>query len=333
MRFHGRVFPGRRGYAARASFAVILAAAMAAAAPTRAGPDPYAQPGRLVRLADGRALNLVCSGRGSPTVILESGFGAGAFAWGQVQPVVARKTRVCSYDRAGYGFSDPGPLPRDGAAIARDLDGALRRAGERGPFVIVGHSAGGLYARLFAARRHSEAAGLVLVDTSVPFQDRRLAAAFGAGAGGLEGVRRHPAACLKAAESGSQAALEVEGCLPKQTARARAAAARPGGWRTQVSELDTLFTTTSEQVNRTRPVLKDVPPIGLPASATGVAAGQEDPGAMVWQSLHREIAAGALDGQQRIVKSSHLMMSDRPEVVAAAALELVDANRKAVSRR
>jgi hypothetical protein len=167
----------------------------------------------------------------------------------------------------------------------------------------------------------------------VPFQDRRLAAAFGSGAGSLEGVRRHPAACLKAAESGSQAALEAEGCLPRQPGRARAAAARPGGWRTQVSELDTLFTTTSEQVNRTRPVLKDVPTIVLTASPTGVAAGQEDPGALVWQSLHREIAAGSLGGQQRIVKSSHLMMSDRPEVVAGAILELVDASRKSAAQR
>lgn len=298
-----------------------------------AAPDPYAQPGRLVRLADGRSINMVCSGRGSPTVILESGFGAGAFAWGQVQPIIARKTRVCSYDRAGYGFSDPGPLPRDGAAIARDLDDALRRAGERGPFVIVGHSAGGLYARLFAARRRSEAVGLVLVDTSVPFQDRRFAAAFGGGAGGLEGVRRHPAACLQAAESRSQVALEAEGCLPKRPARARAAAAQPGGWRTQVSELDTLFTTTSEQVNRARPVLKEIPTIVLTASSTGVVAGQEDPGAMLWQALHREIAAASLGGQHRLVKSGHLMMVDRPDVVAEAALELVDASRKTPAGR
>ena len=333
IRLRGQVFSRRTGHAPRTWLVAILASATVGATPTAAGPDPYAQPGRLVRLADGRALNLVCSGRGSPTVILESGFGAGAFAWGQVQPVVARRTRVCSYDRAGYGFSDPGPLPRDGAAIARDLDGALRITGERGPFVIVGHSSGGLYARLFAARRRSEAAGLVLVDPSVPFQDRRFAAAFGSSAGGLEGVRRHPAACLQAAEARSQAALEAEGCLPKQPAHARAAAARPGGWRTQVSELDTLFTTTSDQVNRTRPVLKDVPTIVLSASPTGVAAGQEDPAAMVWQSLHREIAAASLAGQHRIVKSSHLMMSDRPEIVAGAALELVDASRKTAARR
>lgn len=328
-----RAFPNRRGHIARTALAAFLTLAMAGVTSAAAAPDPYAQPARLVRLADGRALNLVCSGRGSPTVILESGFGAGAFAWGRVQPAVARKTRVCSYDRAGYGFSDPGPLPRDGAAIARDLDGALRKAGERGPFVIAGHSAGGLYGRLFAARRRSETVGLVLVDPSVPFQDRRLAAAFGSGVGGLEGVRRHPAACLQAAKSGSQAALEAEGCLPKQAGRARVAAARPGGWRTQVSELDTLFTATSEQVNRTRPVLKDVPTIVLTASPTGVAAGQEDPGAMVWQSLHAEIAASSLRGQHRIVKSSHLMMNDRPEIVAGAILELVDASRKAAARR
>jgi pimeloyl-ACP methyl ester carboxylesterase len=282
-----------------------------------------------VRLLDGRAINLVCSGRGAPTVLLESGFGAGAFAWGQVQPILARRTHVCSYDRAGYGFSDVGPMPRDGAAIARDLDAALRKAGERGPFVIVGHSAGGLYARLFAARRHKDAAGLVLVDTSVPFQDRRFAAVFGANVSGdLEGPRRRPAACLTAAESGSMTALEAEGCLPKSAGPARIAASRPGVWRTQISELDTLFTTTSEQVNRTRPILKDVPTIVLTASSTGVAAGQEDPGAAVWQALHREIAAGAFRGEQRIVKSSHMMMSDRPEVVAAATLQLVDASRK-----
>jgi pimeloyl-ACP methyl ester carboxylesterase len=312
---------------------VILALIAIGATPSHGRADPYAQPGRLVRLPDGRTINLVCSGRGSPTVLLEAGFGAGAFAWGQVQPIVARTTRVCSYDRAGYGFSDPGPLPRDGASIARDLDNALRRAGERGPFVIVGHSSGGLYGRLFAARRHSETAGLVLVDTSVPFQDRRFAAVFGPGVGGLEGVRRHPAACLQAVENRSQAALEAEGCLPKRPQRARVAAARPGGWRNQVSELDTLFTTTSEQVSRARPVLKDIPTIVLTASPTGVAAGQEDPGAMVWQALHREVAADSLGGQQRLVKSSHLMMSDRPDVVAAAVLELVAACRKAAAQR
>src|SRR5689334_11197544 len=90
MRLCEQVFPRRKSPAVRTWLAAVLAVATVGATPAAAS-DPYAQPGRLVRLADGRALNLVCSGRGSPTVILEAGFGAGAFAWGQVQPVVARR--------------------------------------------------------------------------------------------------------------------------------------------------------------------------------------------------------------------------------------------------
>lgn len=310
-----------------AAIALAVVGASSGAAPLSSR-DPYAQPARIVRLSDGRAMNLVCSGKGLPTVVLESGFGAGAFAWDRVQPLIAAQTRVCSYDRAGYGFSEPGPMPRDGEAIARDLDQMLKRAGERGPFVIVGHSAGGLYARLFAARRPREIAGLVLVDTSVPFQDRRVAAVFGNNAGNLEGARRRPAACLEAAQKGSEAALEAGGCLPHDGTLARAIAAKPGPWETQLSELDTLFTSTSVQVGRTVPVIREVPAIVLTASRTGLPAGPSEPGAMVWQELHHEIAASFLGGRQRLVKSSHLMMSDRPEVVAAAALELVRSARK-----
>ncbi len=293
-----------------------------------AGRNPYAQPARMIRLDDGRAMNFICNGRGSPTVLLESGFGAGAAAWGTVQPVLAAKTRVCSYDRAGYGFSDPGPMPRDGEAIARDLDQALRKAGERGPFGMVGHSAGGLYARLFAARRPDEIAGLVLVDTSVPFQDQRISGVFGRNAGGLNGLRQRPATCLRAVKKKLEEALDAAGCLPHDSAQARAIASRPGVWETQLSELDTLFTGTSAQVARTIPNLKETPAIVLTASPTGTAAGRSDPGAILWQALHREVASQFLRGDLRLVKSSHLMMNDRPEVVAGAALELVDAYRK-----
>ncbi|MDB5451864.1 MAG: Alpha/beta hydrolase, partial [Caulobacteraceae bacterium] len=81
-----------------------------------------------VRLPDGRHIALRCSGQGSPTVIFETGFGGGSLGWSRVQPEVAKTTRTCSYDRAGYGLSDPGPMPRDGAAVARDLDKALNAA-------------------------------------------------------------------------------------------------------------------------------------------------------------------------------------------------------------
>lgn len=294
----------------------------------------YDQPAHLVRLAHGRTLNLVCSGRGSPTVLLESGFGAGASAWGLVQPQFARSTRVCSYDRAGYGFSPAGPRPRDGAAIARDLDQALRSARERGPFVVVGHSAGGLYARLFAARRPRETVGLVLVDTSVPFQNRSAAeAALQHGA--LEGVRRRPAQCLQAAVSGSTAALKGSGCYSDDDPQSLALALRPDTWRSQLSELDTLFLETSEEVARAAPVWRKAPAVLLTASPTGRPADQNDAAAWAWQAAHRQEAAKFIQADVQLVKSSHLIMIDRPEVVVAAVstfLKSSEASRTAAGR-
>jgi pimeloyl-ACP methyl ester carboxylesterase len=263
-------------------------------------------------------------------VILESGFGAGSNAWSAVQPLIAPVTRVCAYDRAGYGFSDPGPMPRDGAAIARDLDFGLKAAGIAGPYVVVGHSAGGLYARLFAARRRREIEGLVFVDSSVEHQTQRLAAMFGAGAGNLDGVRRHSAACLEAtlaprAPANSATLLE---CAPSTLSpAARRVALRPETWRTQVSELDTLFTATSDEVDRTDGVLRNIPAIVLTA-AKGDGLAADDPGGAAWQGLHRGLAAGFHPGEQRLVKSSHMMMFDRPQVVADAALSLVRKARK-----
>jgi pimeloyl-ACP methyl ester carboxylesterase len=290
--------------------------------------DPFEQPGHLARLRDGRRLDFRCYGHGAPTVLLESGFGAGANAWGLVSARIAPVTRVCSYDRAGYGFSDPGPLPRDGAAIARDLDQGLKAAGISGPYVLVGHSAGGMYARLFAARRRSQIAGLVFVDSSVPHQTQRLAQQFGSGAGSIDGVRRRPARCLEAtsATNAPAKAIDLLECAPLTLGRhARMVAMRPDTYRGQLSELDTLFASTSDEVDRTRGLLRDIP-----AKADGPAGEAQDPAGQAWQGFHTQLAASFIKGQHRLVKSSHLMMFDRPEVVADAAIELV---RDAGNRR
>ena len=312
----------------------VLTGSARAEAPISA--EFYAHPGRLVRLPDGRRINLRCTGLGSPTVLLESGFGGNSSGWAKVQPRIAPTTRVCSYDRAGYGFSDPGPLPRDGAAIARDLDRALKAGNIRGPYVVVGHSAGGLYARLFAARRPKEVAGLVFVDSSVEYQDQRMAKVFGPGAGSIEGIHRKVARCLEAttAKRIGSVADDFATCVPRTGGlHASMIALRPATWRTQLSEIDTLFTDTSNQVARTGDLLRAVPAIVLTASPTGVEAGVEDPGGLVWQGFHRDLARGFRRGDQRIVKSSHLMMNDRPEVVAGAVLELVAASRPKPSAR
>jgi pimeloyl-ACP methyl ester carboxylesterase len=294
--------------------------------------EVYERPGQVVSLPDHRKLNFRCLGRGSPTVILESGFGASSQGWGMTQPRIAAKTRTCAYDRAGYGFSDPGPMPRDGAAIARDLDNGLKAAGISGPYVVVGHSAGGLYARLFAVRRPKEVVGLVFVDSSVEHQTQRMQAIFGPGAGALDGLERRTLRCLNvtSAPHNSVGDPGLLDCAPLGgDAHTRQIELRPDTWRTQLSELDNLFTTTSDEVDRTGDLLKDVPAIVLTAGkADGAVAGADDPGTKVWQALHHQLAAGFLHGEQRLVKSSHLMMNDRPEVVAGATLELVEAERK-----
>jgi pimeloyl-ACP methyl ester carboxylesterase len=114
----------------------------------------------------GYALWIQCSGQGSPPVVLDAGFGKGASAWSKVQPGVAEFTRVCAYDRAGLGSSDPGPNPTTSRQQVQDLRALLANARVAGPFVLVGHSFGGINAELCARLYPAEAAGLVLVDAA-----------------------------------------------------------------------------------------------------------------------------------------------------------------------
>ena len=123
----------------------------------------YSRPGQLVD-AGGFRLNLYCMGSGSPTVVFDSGWGDWAPAWSKVQPAIAKWTRACSYDRAGTGFSEPGPMPRTSVHIAEELRTALHHAGVGGPYILVGSAFGGDNVRTFAYLYLDEVAGLVLDD-------------------------------------------------------------------------------------------------------------------------------------------------------------------------
>ncbi len=118
----------------------------------------------------GYRLHLNCTGSGSPTVVLENGGGETSPFWSRITPVVGRVTRVCAYDRAGQGWSDDAPHPQDGRQVAADLHTLLDRAGEHGPYVLVGHSTGGTYALTYAARYPTDVAGMVLLDSASPYQ-------------------------------------------------------------------------------------------------------------------------------------------------------------------
>ena len=128
-------------------------------------------PGQLY-IVEGRPMRLDCMGSGSPTLVLDSGAGNDGLVWGGVQPVLAQTTRVCSYDRAGMGWSDSVPPPRDADHIADQLHGLLAAAGVNGPIVLMGHSIAGIYIRDYAARYPAQVAGLIFLDGSTPWQNR-----------------------------------------------------------------------------------------------------------------------------------------------------------------
>ena len=124
-------------------------------------------PGSLVDVG-GFRLHLNCAGDGSPAVVFDAALGGSSLSWSLVQPEIATFTRACSYDRAGFGWSDAGPMPRTAGRIADELRTLLSRATVRPPYVLVGHSFGALVTRIFAARHRGDVAGLVLVEPAFP---------------------------------------------------------------------------------------------------------------------------------------------------------------------
>ena len=127
----------------------------------------FTMSGQLIDVG-GHSLHLSCSGSGNPTVVLEAGAGGMSSDFRWITPAVARETRVCAYDRAGRGWSEPADTPQDAAQIATDLHTLLQRAEVPGPYLLAGHSFGGLYVLNFAARFPDEVAGMVLVDPTAP---------------------------------------------------------------------------------------------------------------------------------------------------------------------
>lgn len=280
-------------------------------------------PGKLVDVG-GHRLHIWCTGSGSPAVILDDGLGGSSFGWGYVQPEVAKFTQVCSYDRAGLGYSDPGPKARTSRQVARELAALLDRSGVRGRVVLVGASIGGLHVRLFATEHRERAAGLVLVDAS--HEDyRERAAAAGEETDPPLVARLQPLAAsvglmrLFGIPSGQLVGpFNAHAFAPAVRPYARAVSFRTSGYRAIVDEFNALAESEA-QVRVGRRELS-IPVIVVSAGLDGSA---------VHQALQREQARLSTRGCQIIAERSfHVIARDQPEVVVDAIRAAVDAVRR-----
>lgn len=296
----------------------------------------YAVGSRLVGLPDGRKLNLYCEGSGSPTILLESGLGDGAETWRNIQDQLARTTRVCAYDRAGYGASTPGPLPRDAAALATDLELLVDSAKLKPPYVVVAHSLGGVSARLFAARRLRQIAGVVMIETAVENQNQR----FDTVVPGYTTATQRQYLIAKPCAGPNRPAALTALCVhaprdvPPELAPAYVAGRGPDYFAAMLSENNAMAQPVSAPL---RP-LGDVPLIVLTRGEVHPNAPLTEvrPGAMfeVWNQMHDEVARLSTIGVNRVIpKASHAIQASQPQVAVDTILEVIQmAKRKGAGR-
>jgi pimeloyl-ACP methyl ester carboxylesterase len=278
----------------------------------------YPPPGHLVNVG-GYSLHINCVGEGSPTVILESALGAMSAHWVRVQQVVAETTRVCAYDRAGMGWSEPGPEPRDARQISSELHTLLKNADTEGPYVLVGHSYGGLYARMYAARYPNEVAGVVLVDSSHPEQFTRSPE----GRAMYEQIRRLGAVIPFLTRLGVIRLFNVYPAHPDL----------PPQQRAQIEA----FNSSTRQVATTAAEFRATPETTAQVRSTGtlgdkplavISAGEQSSS---WLELQDELAALSSDSIHHVVEGatheSLLYESRDAQVTGAAILEVVEVVR------
>jgi pimeloyl-ACP methyl ester carboxylesterase len=302
----------------------------------------YPPPGRLVDIG-GRRIHIDCRGSGSPTVIFEAGLGTGgSIDWSLVHDKVAAFTRTCAYDRAGIMWSDPKNIPHDGAAVADDLHATLRAAGISDPIVLVGHSIGGPYATIYAAKYGDQVAGLVLVDPSHPDQVARLGRAVKANVdpGSKAGILKIASALSWTGIVRFVMSRQEVPHLPSEES-AKMAAYSSTSAKAAVSELTAFDQTMNEARaahdfgNRPLVVLTAMAPLpAVQLRGMGITPRQGRLFKQTWQILNAEEARWSTRGRQQIVAdASHYIQLDRPDVVISSVRQVVDIVRADASAK
>ncbi|HKR75329.1 MAG TPA: alpha/beta hydrolase [Rhodanobacter sp.] len=294
----------------------------------------YTRPQRLVDMDHGRRMNIYCTGSGSPAVILDAGMGDSTISWALVQPAIAAKTKVCSYDRAGLGFSDGSSRPSTAANIAEDLHALLEAAHVASPYILVGHSAAGMYVRVFADHYFDEVAGMVLVEPSHEDQSVR---GWAIGAPGQQAkwdaFLKEYSVCVTDARQGLlvKGTLAYKKCVGDPDPRfsqaindAQAQYAATGRWQAAAaSERQSVFYASADETRATRKHFGDMPIIVLTHSpypkAKDETQEERNERTLLWESLHLDIAAMSTRGVNEIVPNSgHYIQYDHPQVVIDA---------------
>ena len=277
-------------------------------------------PGKLIKV-DSHRLHLRCIGDGTPAVIFDAGAGGTSLDWDHIQQQLALDTQVCAYDRAGFGWSDLGPSPRTSAQIVHELRTLLRNANVEPPFILVGHSFGGLDMQLFAARHANEVAGLVLVDSVHPDLYQRMPPK----------LRQAATSQLRLLRLGRALApyglprllfppIATQRLSPHLQAAANAAGYRSNTYAALYEEAR-VFDESCQQVRSARRPLDNVRLTVLTRSKAEKwpSAIPAETAESIWLDLQRDLAAAVPDSQHMIVENAgHFIHLDQPDVVVEA---------------
>ncbi|HVH21226.1 MAG TPA: alpha/beta hydrolase [Pseudonocardia sp.] len=276
-------------------FAALVLASLGATYANIAGTwdqTNLAAPGKLYQVG-GHRLHLDCRGHGSPTVVLSNGLGGISARWARITGPLAETTRVCAYDRAGQGWSDDAASPRDGVQSARELHTLLAKAGEHGPYVLVGHSTGGTYAMTYAARYSEQVAGLVLLDSSSPEQFTRMPAFSGQ----YTMMMRPAYAFMPTLSRLGVGQLPTPSSLPAaDAAKVAAITAKPKYYRSQRDEVSAIPKVFAQAQALT--TFGDRPLAALTASVSST-------GTKGWVGAQDQLAALSTNSVHRTVASTH----------------------------
>jgi pimeloyl-ACP methyl ester carboxylesterase len=277
-------------------------------------------PGQLIDVG-GYRMHIYCVGQGSPPVILDSGLGDSYMAWHNVQPEIAKSVLVCSYDRAGLGYSQPSPRPRTSRVFAEELHELLNAAGVAPPYILVGHSFGGFNVRLFSSLYRSEMAAMVLVDSSHPDQPERMPA------NDLSGAIRE----AKFLQYGEPIGISRFFGYCGADAAVRAAECTFNNAREDSAEIENVLTSARETTAAGN--LGDLPLVVISRDTD-----QRDPDFpadldkarnKVWAEMQEELSRLSTQGTLVIAKGSgHAIQNGRPEIVIEAVHNVVNRARE-----